>query len=660
MNYMKPLLSLLILCISIVPLCAQDSLDVRLISSFPVDDAREIFYQEDYLFIFHYNGVIVVDVSDPLNPDIVYELDITIHQATIQNQTFLILQRSRLLSFDITDPTSPDSSGYYNVGNNINYASLLDVSGDIACISGSLGNHAVLEILDISNPDSIQSISSTEFNTRHNWRRMQIYDDYVYIFDTDRIINIIDISDIDNPFLATEFDDNRTIHSFDISNDKLYMVCNEPENIRIYDILEDPSDPDFLGEFESDWEPNSIAVSNGTACLNDNRNIHFYDISIPDEISESGHYYTPLYRWDNKKPVLHDSLLFIAGYDPANDYENSIYILHHGSFPLLSQSPGRIYLMSTGDTLFQTIDTLYNVGTQDLEIEIENVMWDTHEPSPDNCEPFITNLIPPGEFGVLNLNISPNAFEPDALVSGYILLNSNIPHGLSDTVWINPYGPVYTSYPGYIEFQYYIWEGYGNEMHRCYSNTIYNAGSETLRLEFSEIEHSEESADLPLVVAEYDTLLEPGQSTDISLYFLEGDPGEPTDYLGIIRVFTNDPMTPVSTIELYGVGRYNGIDVQNKDELPSDFVFESPYPNPFNMSITIPFQLKHSENITLKIFDILGREIYLLRRGITNPGRHLEFWSGQTHVGAIATSGSYIVRIEYSKGYSSRRITLVK
>jgi uncharacterized lipoprotein YddW (UPF0748 family) len=79
-----------------------------------------------------------------------------------------------------------------------------------------------------------------------------------------------------------------------------------------------------------------------------------------------------------------------------------------------------------------------------------------------------------------------------------------------------------------------------------------------------------------------------------------------------------------------------------EDEVQSPFVFalEQNYPNPFNPVTTISFTLQHSEYTSLKIYDLLGREIASVVEGELEAGAHSYQFSG-----ANLASGVYLYRI---------------
>jgi hypothetical protein len=56
--------------------------------------------------------------------------------------------------------------------------------------------------------------------------------------------------------------------------------------------------------------------------------------------------------------------------------------------------------------------------------------------------------------------------------------------------------------------------------------------------------------------------------------------------------------------------------------LPGHYHLHQNYPNPFNSSTTIRFSIPRREHVTLKVFDVLGREVAMLVDGEINPGEH--------------------------------------
>lgn len=88
---------------------------------------------------------------------------------------------------------------------------------------------------------------------------------------------------------------------------------------------------------------------------------------------------------------------------------------------------------------------------------------------------------------------------------------------------------------------------------------------------------------------------------------------------------------------------------------PHDFTLEQNYPNPFNAETVISFALPRNENIKLKVFDLLGREIAVLADGLYTAGPHALRWSGQA-----APSGLYWYVLQTNERRIVRRLMIVR
>jgi hypothetical protein len=74
------------------------------------------------------------------------------------------------------------------------------------------------------------------------------------------------------------------------------------------------------------------------------------------------------------------------------------------------------------------------------------------------------------------------------------------------------------------------------------------------------------------------------------------------------------------------VGIYDEIST----EFPGNFVLNQNYPNPFNPSTNIEYRIPKSEFVSLKVYDVLGREVHTLVNENQRAGNHsIQFDAGQ-------------------------------
>jgi hypothetical protein len=89
--------------------------------------------------------------------------------------------------------------------------------------------------------------------------------------------------------------------------------------------------------------------------------------------------------------------------------------------------------------------------------------------------------------------------------------------------------------------------------------------------------------------------------------------------------------------------------------MPSGDALYDNYPNPFNPSTTIAFDLPKTEFVSLKVFDLLGREVAVLSNGVAAAGHHSLSFDGSS-----LASGIYFYRIQAGEFSAINRMLLLK
>jgi len=93
----------------------------------------------------------------------------------------------------------------------------------------------------------------------------------------------------------------------------------------------------------------------------------------------------------------------------------------------------------------------------------------------------------------------------------------------------------------------------------------------------------------------------------------------------------------------------------SRDMTPLDFALYPNYPNPFNPTTTIRYDVKETGPVSLKVFDLLGREVVTLVNGKMPAGSYTVIWDATG-----LPSGVYLCRMEAERFIETRKMVLVK
>ena len=129
------------------------------------------------------------------------------------------------------------------------------------------------------------------------------------------------------------------------------------------------------------------------------------------------------------------------------------------------------------------------------------------------------------------------------------------------------------------------------------------------------------------------------------------------DSVGLVNIIGEPGMTWHMTgaiIDGKIIGTITGVKKQELIIPNHPSLFQN-YPNPFNPSTEIRFSLPNQSHVSLKIFDLLGREIAVLANEVLEAGDHSVKWNA-----ADAPSGIYFYRLEAGKFVETKKMILLK
>lgn len=94
---------------------------------------------------------------------------------------------------------------------------------------------------------------------------------------------------------------------------------------------------------------------------------------------------------------------------------------------------------------------------------------------------------------------------------------------------------------------------------------------------------------------------------------------------------------------------------QVNDMIPSEYSLAQNYPNPFNPSTHIQFSIADARFVSLKVYDLLGKEVAVLISEKMDPGTYRAEWNA-----SACASGIYFVRLQAGSFSAIRKLVLMK
>jgi hypothetical protein len=89
--------------------------------------------------------------------------------------------------------------------------------------------------------------------------------------------------------------------------------------------------------------------------------------------------------------------------------------------------------------------------------------------------------------------------------------------------------------------------------------------------------------------------------------------------------------------------------------IPKEFLLAQSFPNPVNLRSTIKYELPRASHVTLKVYDLLGREVATLVDGLEDAGYKLVRWNASG-----LASGVYFYRLQAGHFIQARKLLLLK
>ena len=122
--------------------------------------------------------------------------------------------------------------------------------------------------------------------------------------------------------------------------------------------------------------------------------------------------------------------------------------------------------------------------------------------------------------------------------------------------------------------------------------------------------------------------------------------------------------------ETMGVSRTAGGLLDALEELPAvhaegegvpvEFALHENYPNPFNPTTTLRFDLPEVSNLTLTIYNMLGQKVRTFNMQSTPAGYHSLKWNATNGYGDPVGAGVYLYQLQTKDFVKTRKMVLLK
>jgi hypothetical protein len=95
-------------------------------------------------------------------------------------------------------------------------------------------------------------------------------------------------------------------------------------------------------------------------------------------------------------------------------------------------------------------------------------------------------------------------------------------------------------------------------------------------------------------------------------------------------------------------------------EIPTSYGLQNNYPNPFNPTTTVKYQIPENTHVRLVVYNMLGQIVRTIVDQPQEAGYYSIQWDGRNNYGESVSSGIYIYRIQAGSFVASKKMNLIK
>lgn len=131
------------------------------------------------------------------------------------------------------------------------------------------------------------------------------------------------------------------------------------------------------------------------------------------------------------------------------------------------------------------------------------------------------------------------------------------------------------------------------------------------------------------------------------LFFMDG--GNLSDNFGSVSI----------TFKLDSIGT-TSIGSNEGEKIPLQFHLSQNFPNPFNPTTNIRYEIKKENYVTINIYDMIGRTIKTLITEFQPSGNYTITWDGKNENGELVATGTYLYQLKIGEQAETKKMILIK
>ena len=133
-----------------------------------------------------------------------------------------------------------------------------------------------------------------------------------------------------------------------------------------------------------------------------------------------------------------------------------------------------------------------------------------------------------------------------------------------------------------------------------------------------------------------------------------------TDTRMVLSNSLGQALTSSFSTGCWTVGSSDMCDVLSNDNSPYSFGLSKNYPNPFNPTTTIGYDVAVAGEVSIIIYDMMGREVRNLVSDYANPGSYSVVWNAKNNQGLEVSAGMYVYKMIAGDFVQVNKMLLVK